>query len=225
MANNYYDCNGVLVLTKVTPVINALFRQAKLDPSTPGNGEAYIALIAEDNCIDSDTLAEHLEELATELGLKSKVDSEGSALEWLLALADHYGHAEGSELAQFIESIDFDNNLSLRDMFEVAKGFDDGHGLTAMKLEGSWSSDKPRLFEFGGNGNYWGRHFTMDSSSSTPIVTGEIIDQAIQSGDIDKAVQRVLAQFNDVLDGFVDDAVKQKVRAQVGLALTQPQVQ
>ena len=49
MANNYYDATGVLVLDQVTPVITALFGGLKLDASYPGNGEVYIAQIAEDS--------------------------------------------------------------------------------------------------------------------------------------------------------------------------------
>lgn len=47
MANNYYEATGVLVLDRVTPVIQALFGAFALDESHPGNGQAYIAQIAE----------------------------------------------------------------------------------------------------------------------------------------------------------------------------------
>ena len=46
MANNYYEATGVLVLDRVTPVIQALFSAFALDESHPGNGQAYIAQIA-----------------------------------------------------------------------------------------------------------------------------------------------------------------------------------
>lgn len=38
MANNYYEATGVLVLDRVTPVIQALFGTFALDESHPGNG-------------------------------------------------------------------------------------------------------------------------------------------------------------------------------------------
>ena len=47
MANNYYEGTGVLVLERVTPVIKALFGAFALDEGHPGNGQAYIAQIAE----------------------------------------------------------------------------------------------------------------------------------------------------------------------------------
>lgn len=49
MANNYYDATGVLVLERVTPVITTLFGAFNLDADYPGNGQAYIARIAESN--------------------------------------------------------------------------------------------------------------------------------------------------------------------------------
>lgn len=69
MANNYYDATGVLVLDRVTPVITALFGGFKLDASHPGDGQAYIALVAEDNNPSWEDLCEGLSELATSLGL------------------------------------------------------------------------------------------------------------------------------------------------------------
>lgn len=58
MANNYYDATGVLVLDQVTPVITALFGGLKLDASYPGNGEVYIAQIAEDSGAHWDDVCE-----------------------------------------------------------------------------------------------------------------------------------------------------------------------
>lgn len=46
MANNHYEATGVLVLDRVTPVIRALFGGFQLDADYPGNGDAYIALVA-----------------------------------------------------------------------------------------------------------------------------------------------------------------------------------
>lgn len=53
MANNYYDATGVLVLNQVTPVISALFGGFKLDASFPSEGQAYIALVAEDHNVSA----------------------------------------------------------------------------------------------------------------------------------------------------------------------------
>ena len=63
MANNYYEGTGVLVLDHVTPVIKALFGTFALDESHPGNGQAYIALIAETNDPRWTDVLDGLEEL------------------------------------------------------------------------------------------------------------------------------------------------------------------
>ena len=65
MANNYYEATGVLVLDRVTPVIQALFGAFALDESHPGNGQAYIAQIAETTNPQWPDVLDGLEDLAT----------------------------------------------------------------------------------------------------------------------------------------------------------------
>ncbi|MBN0091635.1 hypothetical protein JTL65_33545, partial [Pseudomonas aeruginosa] len=69
MANNYYEGTGVLVLDRVTPVIKALFGAFALDENHPGNGQAYIAQIAETNDPRWTDVLDGLENLATQLGI------------------------------------------------------------------------------------------------------------------------------------------------------------
>ena len=69
MANNYYEATGVLVLDRVTPVIQALFGAFALDESHPGNGQAYIAQIAETTNPQWPDVLDGLEDLATQLGI------------------------------------------------------------------------------------------------------------------------------------------------------------
>jgi hypothetical protein len=76
MANNYYEATGVLVLDRVTPVIQALFGAFALDESHPGNGQAYIAQIAETTNPQWPDVLDGLEDLATQLGIPMP-DDEG----------------------------------------------------------------------------------------------------------------------------------------------------
>ena len=85
MANNYYEATGVLVLDRVTPVIQALFGAFALDESHPGNGQAYIAQIAETTNPQWPDVLDGLENIRVCVGYRSKdgevldnpVDSEG----------------------------------------------------------------------------------------------------------------------------------------------------
>jgi hypothetical protein len=151
MANNYYEATGVLVLDRVTPVIQALFGAFALDESHPGNGQAYIAQIAETTNPQWPDVLDGLEDLATQLGIPMP-DDEGLSIPPLLELlAVHFGADEDEELGNLIERHSFEDTADLDALFLIATRFDDGHHLTAIQFEGCWYCSKPRLFEFGGH--------------------------------------------------------------------------
>ena len=107
MANNYYEATGVLVLDRVTPVIQALFGAFALDESHPGNGQAYIAQIAETTNPQWPDVLDGLEDLATQLGIPMP-DDEGLSIPPLLELlAVHFGADEDEELGNLIERHSF----------------------------------------------------------------------------------------------------------------------
>lgn len=154
MANNYYEATGVLVLDRVTPVIQALFGAFALDESHPGNGQAYIAQIAETTNPQWPDVLDGLEDLATQLGIPMP-DDEGLSIPPLLELlAVHFRADEDEELGNLIDRHSFEDTADLDALFLIATRFDDGHHLTAIQFEGCWYCSKPRLFEFGGNGCY-----------------------------------------------------------------------
>ena len=80
MTQTYYDATGVLVLDKITPVIDALFGGFRLDESDPGEGEVYIARIAEENDPSWDQILDRLKELAADLSISI---SESGTCQWI----------------------------------------------------------------------------------------------------------------------------------------------
>ena len=173
MANNYYEATGVLVLDRVTPVIQALFGTFALDESHPCNGQAYIAQIAETTNPQWPDVLDGLEGFATQLGIPMP-DDEGLSIPPLLKLlAVHFGADEDDELANLIERHSFEGTADLDALFLIATRFDDGHHLTAIQFEGCWYCSKPRLFEFGGNGCYLSRAVRVISSSSQALQLGD----------------------------------------------------
>lgn len=105
MANSYYDATGVLVLDTVTPVITALFSGFNLDASYPGNGEAYIARISEDNDPSWDDVLENLNDLAESLSL-SCAERDGKSISAILQLlSGHFNAADDDALRQLIEPL------------------------------------------------------------------------------------------------------------------------
>lgn len=163
MANNYYEGTGVLVLDRVTPVIKALFDAFALDENHPGNGQAYIAQIAETNDPRWTDVLDGLENLATQLGIPMPDDEELSIPPLLERLAAHFGADQDGELENLIEHHHFEDSADLEALLLIATRFDDGHNLTAIQFEGCWYCSKPRLFEFGGNGCYLSREVQVQN--------------------------------------------------------------
>ena len=157
MSNNYYDATGVLVLDRITPVITALFGGFNLDATYPGDGETYIARISEGNDPQWDDIRDNLVELAYQLGRPFPEDEEPSIQSYLRLLAKHFSAEGDPQLEHLLKAHRFEGDAELETLFIVARCLDDGHGLRAIRFEGCWHSDRPRLFEFGGDGMFISR--------------------------------------------------------------------
>ncbi len=127
-------------------------------------------------------------------------------------------------LCHLIDEFSFEGGAELPVLFDIARCFDDGHGLTAMKIEGCWHCDKPRLFEFGGHGDYYGRHVRMNSRSSTVLNVGESVDEAIEAGDANAAAVGLLKEVEGLLAGISNAHVRATLRMLVGSGLMTPEV-
>lgn len=221
MANAYYDLTGVLQLQHVTPVIGALFGPFRLEKDYPGGGEVYIAKIAE-NEPSWDDIQENLGVLVAELGLSLSSDAEGNVADHLRILASHFGMDQDPGMLRIIEGID-ECDVDLGVLFGIARRFNDGHGLKAMKIEGCWHCDKPRLFHFGGNGEYYGEHIYVGESSITALHLGADVDEALGAGDLSKASERLLREVNTLLNGVKDEVVRASLRAKLSEGLNAPE--
>lgn len=215
MPNNYYDMTGVLVLDKVTPVIKALFDVFDLDETQPGDGKVFIASISESSNCSWDSVLENLEDLATDLNLKLENEdgSPADTMEEVLAiLAGHFNADQNAELENLIEHGSFEDDADLDALFVIAKAFDDGHGLTAYKTESAWHCSKPRLFEFGGCGDFTGSHVTVGGSSSRIVSLGENLETALASSNTDAAAETIRVEVGRILAGIYDESARGQVQ-------------
>lgn len=221
MANNYYEGTGVLVLNRVTPVIKALFGAFALDENHPGNGQAYIAQIAETNDPRWTDVLDGLENLATQLGIPMPDDEELSIPPLLERLAAHFGADQDGELENLIEHHQFEDGADLEALLLIATRFDDGHNLTAIQFEGCWYCSKPRLFEFGGNGCYLSREVRFISSSSQALQLGDQLRKTIVAADIEEASALIALETINLLAGVSDEPFRMNLRRRVAERLAQ----
>ncbi|MCO2496577.1 hypothetical protein FA334_11190 [Pseudomonas aeruginosa] len=221
MANNYYEGTGVLVLDHVTPVIKALFGAFALDENHPGNGQAYIAQIAETNDPRWTDVLDGLENLATQLGIPMPDDEELSIPPLLERLAAHFGADQDGELENLIEHHQFEDGADLEALLLIATRFDDGHNLTAIQFEGCWYCSKPRLFEFGGNGCYLSREVQVFRTSSQALQLGDQLRNTILAADIEEASALIALEAANLLAGITDEQFRLNVRHRIAERLVQ----
>lgn len=221
MANNYYEGTGVLVLDRVTPVIKALFGAFALDENHPGNGQAYIAQIAETNDPRWTDVLDGLEDLATQLGIPMPDDEELSIPPLLERLAAHFGADQDGELENLIEHHQFEDSADLEALFLIASCLDDGHHLTAIKFEGCWHCSKTRLFEFGGNGCYLSRETQVFRTSSQALQLGDQLRKTIVATDIEEASALIALEAANLLAGITDEHFRLNVRHRIAERLAQ----
>ncbi len=225
MANNYYDMTGVLILDKVTPVIKALFGAFDLDEKYPGNGLAYIADISETTCCSWGSVLDEVKELVKALGLHVSEDQADGMEAHLEVLSTHFGTDDNEELHNLIERQSFEDGADLCALFVIAQAFNDGHGLKAFKTESSWHCSRPRLFEFGGFGEFTGSNVTVTGSSSDVVSLGENLEATLSAGNTDGAAKLIGKTVASLLAGIYDEAARFAVRLGVSSLLSEQKME
>lgn len=204
MANCYSQMTGVLVLSQVTPVIRGLFSAFGLDETYPGDGRVYIASL---DGASWSSVMDDLDAVGDDIGLPEADDV-------IQRFADHFSTPAG-DVATLAEGINEDDDADLETLFELAKVFDDGHGLTGIIAEQAMFCDAPRLDAFGGVGTFIGTHVSMCTDSGDACRVGKPLQEALGAGDIEKAAEVVGGEVMRLL-GCVSDPV-QRGRVQSAL--------
>jgi hypothetical protein len=158
-------------------------------------------------------------ELAKALAVSLAAGDELGVQTVLRALARHFRADDREDLEQLIEHHSFEDNADLEDLFLIATAFDDGHGLAAIKLEGAWHCDKPRLFEFGGEGAFISREIVLYGTSSLALELGQGIREALLEGNVDDAANWLTRDLNRLLSGIRDGDVREAVRRKLARKL------
>ncbi len=215
MANNYYDATGVLLLDRVTPIIFALFGGYHLDESHPGDGAAYIARRSESNDLQWSAVKDELIGLATQLHPTLSIKEDVSFEAVLEAFATHFGADKNEEFAHFVAHHRFEDSAELDALFRIATCFNDGHNLAAIQFEGCWHCEKPRLFEFGGNGCFISCEIRLFGTSTHVLQLGEKLRNAILANSIDDATTLIAQETLDVLAGIKSEELRERLQRSV----------
>jgi hypothetical protein len=210
MANNYSDSTGILIFGAgggVTPIIATLFAVYEVLPTFPTD-QVMIKAMSESSSTDWGNVTDHLIEYAEELDI-ALADRDNLA-QILIDIGVHHGVTceKYRVLAAQAdrESAGGTGDADLGTLFDLADMLDDGHHLEAIRWEGAWHCDKPRLFEFGGYGRFDSNRVSMNENSSFISGFGENLHQALNARDMEQAAKLVLSRTREVFDAILDEA-------------------
>lgn len=199
MANNYYQGNGLIHLKMITPIIQALF--GVFEVAQHNEGSAYICKS------ESNISYMGVAECVNDCILDGSVPFEGEEFvkQVFFALAEKLGKLDAVKAYINPDAVfEPDEDAELEFLFGLAQILDDGHGIKSILFDGAWTCDRPRLGEFGGDGEYVGKAYSVGFGSFTTDHLGPTVNNALLDGDIELAASALTAHFNRVLDGIAD---------------------
>lgn len=224
MANAYFDVTGTLRLRQVTPVIMALFGGFSLDPSEFRSGSLPFARLSDVSSPTWSDVASALANLARSWGLDVPADYDDDLEEVLELVAAHFGKQDQVRMRHVIESIEGagEEELDTVLLYEIARQFDDGHGLEAIAWQGAWHSDRAVVDGFGGCGGYVGEHVHVAQSSDRAVTLGPVLDAALGNNEIAGAVSVIAGELELLLDGIADADKRKAVCRLLSRELSSP---
>lgn len=203
MASKPVVPTAVLILMRVTPVIQVVFGAYKLATGFVASGKVYLK---GELSQDWREVLGHLQSLARLLKL---TDAEGAGddvkadlVVVLHGLARAFQTDADSPLWALIERLDITQKVTLDELFVIARAFDDGHDLTSFgvfKAPG-WTA------------TFAGAHVTLSASAEQLRVMGEAMESALAGGEPARAAS-VLRQFiGNVLESVPEADAREVLR-------------
>ena len=208
MTNYISAGRGVLVLTKVTPVIQALFGPFKLDAASAESGAAFIAVGPQDDNPTWQNIYVTLSPLISSLSLETQYLSDDDLPAALQLIAAHFHVQSNPILVDLLRSHPFGGKADLSTLFLLARLFNDGHGLTAIRL-GTAHFPRDGQSPFGGAGSFISDHLRLTTSSEDGLTLGDDLHRAIESDDLDQAASRIAGCVQTILDSVSKPEIRQ----------------
>lgn len=222
MANNYSEGTGVLVFNgtpTVTPALHAVFKPFNMGEA-PRHGEVYINRPPCDAATWQDVFNE-AKALAGSLGVPvdDEIDDFDALKALLVLLACRFG-VDASRAQEVVEGIlgqydDLYCNVEINHAYELAMLLQDGHSLRGILFGGAWYCDKLRLREQGGYAEIVTRKIEVFDNTSAVMRYAELLDRALEEGDLKKACDAVADRVSLQLEAVRDGELRKQLTAMV----------
>lgn len=206
MANYYITGHGVIVLNKVTPVINALFKTYRIGPFDESESAACITFISDEHLPDWDEVLAGLKTLADDRHVDMSQNTDNSTNGFLASLARHFNKTDDnpgvSSEVQKLKAYSFTGTPELDILFRLASLFDDGHGIENIQYHEYWFSDKVRAGEFNGMGKFISNELTCEFDTQQVVDLGTCLRTAVCQNKPESAAQELFNEIQGILRGI-----------------------
>ena len=219
MTQFYSDTAGTLVIDQLTPVIEALFSNYCLETIPLETGEFVFGAKAEESSLTWQGVNEGLLALTKALNIPVSEKDTGT----LIGLLAEHLEVEDSPLLDGLVGREFEDSIQpeLGELFDLAQLLNDGHGLKAIKASTAYYSNKMLPGDFGGYGEYVGKHFSVWADSRSAADIGCNVEKALEAGDVDAATQVFGRVVQTLLSNLLDSEMAAIIRARLGNSLLQ----
>lgn len=212
MPAQFFAVTGALVLNRVTPVITALFGGFGLNPSSPADIEPRVARPP-----TWDGILRSLATLAHDLSIRPSEGAFDNIPSVLLLLSAHFKCFNDAALVDLIENHCFEGQADLDTLFVIATRFDDGHGLTAIRLQGGLYCSTRRLFAFSGPATFIYADVFLRSESGDALALGDNFRAGTRdlAHGADRLAHELLALLGDLYTTIPDEVGRQSLRKRI----------
>lgn len=227
MADNFIDFTGLLEVEKATPVIMALFKGYHIEQHSKLNSAGgfntttyYIGKWDTYNYGDGESWESLLDRLLdmypSQVVKDAELDDSDYYANVLLHVAKQFNAEQHPVILRIIEGFKsysmYYDQIEPQDIFELAKVFDDGHGINHYYLMGSYTCTKPRLDDFGGFYEFHSDRLHFSSDTYTYKQTVPHIDGALKENATHLAAGSIAGLVHKTyLSGIADEQQRQAV--------------
>ena len=86
-------------------------------------------------------------------------------------------------------------------------------------MEGCWYCDKARLFNFGGEGSFISREYSVYGATGHVLFVGNRIRQALLVNDLETATNELVIETRRLLGGIGDETQRQQLQERLATLL------
>lgn len=215
--------NGILVMEKITPVIEALFDSFHLQKVKGKKNQFYISRRSKDREIHWSIIKDHISRIIHQFGLNQPdihCIHTTDYFEYLLPqMEDSNAFTDDQvlHLADLLMTLDEESRIEFEQLFKLALVFNDGHDLKSLHYQSAWHCHRPNLFHFGGDAVYATKDIQICADTNLIMEFAEKLSNRLEKGDINESSKCVCEYLAQILVGLFDHKMREKLIEQIAL--------